>query len=715
MNGILLVPESGVPERFKVDGGDLDTEVLFTHTDADGITWIGFAHRGLCMYDPAMKAFQRRSAPVKDEPVLSSLEIPGKGLLTGTPTGLYLSNPKGSALLLPGATASLARASNGDVWVGTEKEGVVVLDPSLRIKRRFDSRNSPLRQNRIHHLACDGGGDRMVVSTIDGAYVHSMSDGAWKSLSVGQPGDASSALCGSYVLHAKVLGNGDLVVSTNNGFSVLGRRGDVKRKVHSDNDSCRFIRKTIITGSTEDATGRLWISTLSRGVYVADADSFLNIGETHGLSSNLVYGIETDVRGRLWVATSSGMDVIDPGTRKILHLSEYNGLPTADFSFGCLVRGDGDVLRINSSIGMVTVKTAQVEPQGIRVTPFMQAVKVNYEDVDLKSDYALGPLDKTLSFEFSAPYYRDPDNLAFQYRIRRIQDKWVTLESGSRNLTLTNLPDGAFTLELRCSDGTYDMEQAETIETRIKIPLPFWRNPFYITASVLSLMALVVYVVRRSAKKTMEEKLRESEMSELLYKERERISRDLHDNLGAYAACIRNNVVELERRSEGGSELSSLRENTDVLMNALRETIWVLQNETVSITSLSDRFKNIVNRIGAGYPDVTIEVHDLIQREARLSPTEGINLMRIMQEALTNSIKHSGCSRVRIDIESSDALRVSVTDDGTGFDTRTVREGSYGIRNMRERAREAGFDLRLESGASGTAVHIGKISGLEGL
>jgi signal transduction histidine kinase len=336
----------------------------------------------------------------------------------------------------------------------------------------------------------------------------------------------------------------------------------------------------------------------------------------------------------------------------------------------------------------------------------MQAVKVNYEDVDLKSDYALGPLDRTLSFEFSAPYYSDPDNLVFQYRIRRIQDKWVTLESGERNLTLTNLPNGELTLELRCSDGSYDMEQAETIETRIKVPLPFWRNPFYITASVLSLMALVVYVVRRSAKKTMEEKLRESEMSELLYKERERISRDLHDNLGAYAACIRNNVVELERKSQGGSELSSLRENTDVLMNALRETIWVLQNETVSITSLSDRFKNIVNRIGSGYPDVTVEVSERISREVRLSPTEGINLIRIMQEALTNSIKHSGCSRVRIDIESSDALRVSVTDDGTGFDTGTVREGSYGIRNMRERAREAGFEFRMETSSSGTSVLV---------
>ena len=715
MNGILLVPESGVPERFKVDGGVLDTEVLFSHTDSEGITWIGFAHRGLGMYDPAMKAFQRRSAPAKDDPVLSSLEVPGKGLLMGTPTGLYLSNAKGSALLLPGATASLARASNGEVWVGTEKEGVVVLGPSLRVKRRFDIRNSPLRQNRIHHLAFDGPGDRMVVSTIDGAYIHSMGDGAWTSLSIGPPGDASSALCGSYVLHAKVLGNGDLVVSTNNGFSVLGRRGEVKRKVHSDNDSCRFIRKTIVTGSTEDAMGRLWISTLSRGVYVADADTFLNIGEADGLSSNLVYAIETDDRGRLWVATSSGMDVIDPESRKILHLSEYNGLPTADFSFGCLVRGEDDALHINSSIGMVIANTSRVEPQRRPVTSFIQAVKVNYEDVDLRSDYTLGPLDKTLSFEFSAPYYSDPDNLVFQYRIRRIQDKWVMLESGDRNLTLTNLPNGEFTFELRCSDGTYGLEQADAVETRIKVPLPFWRNPYYIAVAVLSIMAIVVHAVRRSAKKAMAEKLRESEMSELLYKERERISRDLHDNLGAYAACIRNNVVELERKSGGGSELSSLKENTDVLMNALRETIWVLQSETVSITSLSDRFKNIVNRVGSGYPNVTVEVRERISRDVRLSPTEGINLIRIMQEALTNSIKHSGCSRVLIDIESSESLQVSVVDNGRGFDTESGNEGSFGIRNMRDRARDAGFDLRLESGASGTAVHIGKISGLEGL
>lgn len=706
MNGILLVPESGRAERFKEDGVDLDAEVLFTHTDAGGITWIGFAHRGLGMYDPAMKAFRRKTAPKPEEPVLSSLELPGKGLLLGTPSGLHLSNDLGSKRLISGAVASMARASNGEIWVGTEKDGVFVLDASLRVKRRFDNRNSVLKENRIHHLEFDSVGGRMIVSTINGAYFHTLEDGTWTSLSVDPPGDASSALCGSYVLNARVLRNGDFVVSTNNGFSVLGRGGEVRRKVYSDNDSCRFIRKTIVTGSTEDGKGRLWVATLSRGVFVASADTFRNFGEVEGLSSNLVYGIVTDVHGRVWVATSSGMDVIDPVSERILRLSEYNGLPTADYSFGCLSRGEGDVLHINSSIGMVSVRTGAVHPEVNRLKPLIQAVKVNYEDVDLRSDYTLGPLDKTLSFEFSAPYYRDPDNLVFQYRIRKIQDKWVALEPGNRTLTLTNLPSGEFVLETRCSDFIYDMEGAETVETRIKVPLPFWRDPFYIVPALLIVMALVAFAVHRSARKAMAEKLRESEMSELLYKERERISRDLHDNLGAYASSIRNNVLELERSSGEGIVLDNLKENTDVMMNALRETIWVLQNETVSITSLSDRFKKFANRVGAGYPSVTIDFRESISTDILLSPTEGINLMRVMQEALTNSLKHSGCGRITVDIKSTDILKVRISDDGTGFDPESGIDDSFGLRNMRSRAAEAGFEFRMETSPSGTYVLV---------
>jgi ligand-binding sensor domain-containing protein len=246
MNGIVLVRESGEVRHFEVDGKRLGSEVLFTHTDNEGLAWIGFARRGLAMFDPTMKAFTRKQAPLNDEPVLSSLELPGGELLMGTPSGLYLSSKRGSRLVFPGATSSLKRTTGGEIWAGTENHGVMVMDHSLRVKRRFDKGNGTFRENRIHHLEYDGSGDRMIVSTIDGAYVHTFKDGTWTTLSAGSPGNPYSPLCGNYVLHSTVLRNGDLLFATNSGYSIVGVDGKPTRKVYSDSDTCRFIRKTII-------------------------------------------------------------------------------------------------------------------------------------------------------------------------------------------------------------------------------------------------------------------------------------------------------------------------------------------------------------------------------------------------------------------------------------------------------------------------------------
>jgi NarL family two-component system sensor histidine kinase LiaS len=77
-----------------------------------------------------------------------------------------------------------------------------------------------------------------------------------------------------------------------------------------------------------------------------------------------------------------------------------------------------------------------------------------------------------------------------------------------------------------------------------------------------------------------------------------------------------------------------------------------------------------------------------------------------MQEALTNAIRHSGCSRILIDIESSERLLIRIVDNGTGFNPDSKGEGTFGIGNMRSRAREAGFGFELITSDSGTEVAI---------
>jgi signal transduction histidine kinase len=123
------------------------------------------------------------------------------------------------------------------------------------------------------------------------------------------------------------------------------------------------------------------------------------------------------------------------------------------------------------------------------------------------------------------------------------------------------------------------------------------------------------------------------------------------------------------------------------------------------MTSLSDRFKSLVNRIASNYPDINIIFKEEILEDREMSPNEGIQLMRIMQEALTNALKHSNANEIVIHISSDSWIQIRIKDNGQGFDPGIKSEGQ-GLQNMRQRAYEAGFTFQIQNVVSGTEIYI---------
>jgi signal transduction histidine kinase len=110
-------------------------------------------------------------------------------------------------------------------------------------------------------------------------------------------------------------------------------------------------------------------------------------------------------------------------------------------------------------------------------------------------------------------------------------------------------------------------------------------------------------------------------------------------------------------------------------------------------------------RIAPNYPEINIEFKEEIIVDKELSPSQGIQLMRIMQEALTNALKHAQASEITISIQSAAGIVVSIVDNGKGFDAETVTRGQ-GLQNMEQRANEAGFGLVFIHEGPGVAVVI---------
>ena len=149
--------------------------------------------------------------------------------------------------------------------------------------------------------------------------------------------------------------------------------------------------------------------------------------------------------------------------------------------------------------------------------------------------------------------------------------------------------------------------------------------------------------------------------------ERKRIAADLHDSLGTYAASIASNIdhVNLLPADENSAvALQELRLNSQSIVSELADTIWVLKKNALPVTAISDRLKNLLQRLQRSYPDIQIEVEENIITDIILSPSQAFHLFHIVSEAVNNAVKHSSGNQVFIKIFSDNNWRFCVEDKG---------------------------------------------------
>lgn len=187
--------------------------------------------------------------------------------------------------------------------------------------------------------------------------------------------------------------------------------------------------------------------------------------------------------------------------------------------------------------------------------------------------------------------------------------------------------------------------------------------------------------------------------------ERKRIAADLHDNIGAYASAIRADVEKISTRGfeENRNSLQNLEQHSLEIINSLRDTIWVLNKESITLTGISDRIKNYVNKLQPTYDGIQFHITENIRQDVRFSSKYALNIFRVTQEAIHNALKHSGTGDIRIDISSNEAIEIKISDYGKGIDPGKASTGN-GLSNMQARAGEIGMKLSVIPGNNGGTV-----------
>lgn len=234
------------------------------------------------------------------------------------------------------------------------------------------------------------------------------------------------------------------------------------------------------------------------------------------------------------------------------------------------------------------------------------------------------------------------------------------------------------------------------------------RQIFFIS-SVLGLLLIIVFTIYR-IHLGRQNRLQAIKAGQLkLQNERIRVSRDLHDHIGAELTLIASATDQQARQIENVDivrELKGISENARHAMQQLRETIWAISPEPILMNAFAMRLLTYAQKMCQSN-DIKLTVDNKINFiNATLSPAVTINLYRVCQEAINNVCKHSEATSLQIVYEFSvNTYSISIKDDGKGFDSALVSEG-YGLQNMRGRMQEIHGHIQWNANSFGTEVRL---------
>jgi signal transduction histidine kinase len=224
----------------------------------------------------------------------------------------------------------------------------------------------------------------------------------------------------------------------------------------------------------------------------------------------------------------------------------------------------------------------------------------------------------------------------------------------------------------------------------------------------ISIILIVILITWRLNVNRLKKKFIELENQKKLQEDRERISRDLHDNVGGQLSYV---MFSLEGKEENSADKRKeksqhLATSLRAVTSNLRETIWALNKETLSLQDVSDKLKLYARNMFA-YSDIKLRFEEHIEHDAPLHPAFALHVFRICQEILNNVFKHSQATELHILIERSNKICITISDNGVGFDLKQNTDESFGIGNLQTRADEIHALLNISSELQkGTTVSL---------
>lgn len=743
------------------------------HLDLKGSLWVGTWNEGLDYFDEQRNAFVHYRSDSGDPRSLASNRI--QAIFQDNSGTMWVGTWRGGisrydprrrkfvhhrvvpdGVLTSESVTALLRDRTGKLWVGTETMGLAIQDSrtgSYKYFRHDPRTSSSLPSNTVNVILQDRSG-AVWVGVAGGVCRFNDARGGFERYKITAGYDEVRCLLEDR--------DGMLWAATHAHSSLA----------YFDRSRDRFVRVTLpdtldaINSLLEDRDGALWIATFGRGLHRYDkrsgkfeqllpndkdaasaeahlvytlaldprgdvwaglysgglvrydrqSNGFTYYTEADGLQDNFIKGVLADDHGNLWLSSMKGLCRFNSVTKAVKHFSIDDGLQGNEFRSGSCFK-DADGTMYFGGVNGFNV----FHPDSIRDNPFPPRVVVTgfsvldkpyplQDERGTEAEIALSYDQDVFSFEFVALNFTNADKNQYAYMMEGFDRSWNYCGT-RRHATYTHLDPGEYVFRVKASnnDGVWNEAGASV---KLMIIPPYWMRWWFRIAVVVVVFGSIGWIIRsleiRKIRARMERLQREAELE----RERARISRDMHDDLGARLTEIRL-LSELCRRevSESmgtSSKLEEISTNAREVVDSFQEIIWSVNPRYDTLDNLADFLTQYASRyLGkAGLRcrlDIPADAPAL-----RIPAAVRHNVMMVVKEVLNNSVKHAQACEVNVKLSwAHDGLTIAIRDDGRGFDPTEVSQFGNGLANMRNRLEAIGGQLTVESSiGQGTSVLI---------
>ncbi len=450
----------------------------------------------------------------------------------------------------------------------------------------------------------------------------------------------------------------------------------------------------------EDMLKHVWIGT-DKGLYIYSTEGKLikKVTVKSGLLNDCIYAM-LPVKNKQAVFASSNMGLsYIPLNGTIINYTKESGVQENEFNTGSATRSAGGKYYFGGINGITAFYPSSLSD--IKDTPVINISNLVVNDVDYNfspktwrnDSIILNYNQNHLQLDIAALGLLSPKEYVYNYRIKGFEKKFQTTNQPTSIKYV--LPPGKYLLQINCAPIFSSHSIFKKTFTIIIWP-PWWETWWYRLLLIVVCISIVAIIVRQYLHRRYQKKLAALQLHHEIQEERERISRDLHDNLGAYAAAIASNVANIKNWVDvsNPSTLDQLKINSQSIISQLNDTIWALNKEAISLTAISDRFKIFLQKIEPNYPHINISIEEKISNDQELSPASALHLFRILQEGVNNALKHSEGNLIKILIESDKLWTIKISDNGKGIENKIQKTGnSNGLINMKTRAEKSGWAI----------------------